>query len=44
MLECGTDPRTYYQNRKALKYLGWIKPVGRVHIKLTGADITGDEP
>jgi len=43
MYECGTDPTTFRNNRKALKDLGWIKPVSRKSIKLTDADIRGEE-
>ena len=43
MYECGTDPRTVWANRKALKDLGWIKARGSKYIKLTNADVTGDE-
>lgn len=42
MLEIGTDSRTQWNNRKALKELGWIKAKGRHHITLTGIDISGD--
>ena len=43
MHECGTDPKTVFNNRDALKRLGWIKPVGANYIVLTGCDLTGDE-
>jgi len=43
MYECGTDPRTVANNRRALKHLGWIKAKGRRYISLTNYDITGDE-
>lgn len=42
MIECGTDPTTYRNNRKALKDLGWIKIHGRKCVELTNVDITGD--
>ena len=40
MYECGTDPRTYYANRKALKDLQWIKTHGKSLILLTDKDLT----
>ena len=42
MLECGTSPACYQQNRRALFALKWIKSNGRYSIKLTNNDITGD--
>ena len=42
MYECGTDDRTIYMNRKALKTLGWIKPRGTKKIELTDEDLTGE--
>ena len=39
MYECGTDDRTYYKNRKALKELGWIKRKGPKRILVTEKDI-----
>lgn len=39
MYECGTDPKTYTSNRKALLTLQWIKSDGTKHIKLTDKDI-----
>ena len=41
MYECGTDPSTYRNNRKALMILGWIKPYNKKRVTLTGKDITG---
>lgn len=41
MIECGTSPQTYYNNRKALIALGWIKTVKKKYI-ITGVDLTGD--
>lgn len=41
MHECGTDPKTYRNNRAALKRLGWIKHKGRVYVQLTDKDISG---
>ena len=43
MFECGTNPRTICVNRKALIELGWIKTVGTSFIRLTNADISGDD-
>lgn len=41
MLEIGTDPRTYYANKRALVDLGWIKSEGRSrHVTLTNNDLT----
>lgn len=40
MQEIGTDPRTYYSNRRALMALGWIKAHGNKYIDITGLDIT----
>lgn len=42
MLECGTSPITYRNNRKALMDLGWIKTYNRKRITLTNTDITGE--
>lgn len=42
MLECGTDPRTYSNNKRALVKLGWIKKKGNKWVVLTGNDLTGD--
>ena len=42
MYECGTDDRTIYMNRKALKHLGWII-AKRNQIYITNNDITGDK-
>ena len=41
MLEIGTSPSTYIQNRKALITLGWIKTRGNKRIMLTNEDLTG---
>lgn len=43
MKECGTDPRTYKSNRKALIALGWLKARNAQYVRLTGADMTGDD-
>ena len=43
MLECGTDPKTHRNNRKALLDLGWVTPKGKSKVCLTGNDLTGDE-
>ena len=42
MHEIGTDPRTWYQNLRSLKALGWIKTHGPHYVRLTGNDLTGD--
>lgn len=39
MLECGTDPQTLRNNRKALMTLEWIKVYNRKRIRITGRDI-----
>lgn len=41
MYECGTDPKTYTSNRKALKALGWIQ-VGenKQRVRMTGKDLS----
>ena len=39
MYECGTDPSTYYNNKKALKILGWIIPYNKSRYVLTGKDL-----
>lgn len=41
MIECGTDPKTYYNNRKALITLELIETRGSTKIHLTGKDING---
>ena len=41
MMECGTDPKTYYNNRKALITLGWIISWKKTKVKLTDKDING---
>jgi len=40
MIECGTCPQTYWNNRSALKTLQWIKKKGTKRIELTGLDLT----
>lgn len=40
MMECGTDPTTYRNNRKALKTLDWIRSYGNRRIRLTNKDMT----
>ena len=40
LYECGTDPKTFRNNRKALKDLGWIKPYNKKRITLTDKDLT----
>ena len=42
MYECGTDPKTYTNNRKALIVLGWLRSRGN-YVELTDNDLTGDE-
>lgn len=42
MHECGTDPATYRNNRKALLDLGWIKTYTGKRLKLTDADLRGE--
>ena len=39
MRECGTDPRTYKTNRRALVKLGWIT-AHRSYVWLTDKDVT----
>lgn len=39
MYECGTDSRTYYQNRKALITLGWLRS-RKNYVELTDVDLT----
>jgi hypothetical protein len=39
MMECGTDRRTYYNNRRAMKELQWIRPRGSKRILVTDKDI-----
>jgi len=39
MYECGTDPSTYRNNRKALKELGWIKVYNGKRLQLTNEDL-----
>jgi hypothetical protein len=43
MYECGTDPITYTKNRTALKHLGWIRARNNKYIRLTNADLTGED-
>jgi hypothetical protein len=43
MMECGTDPQTIRNNRKALKRLNWISTIGKTQFRLTDKDITGDD-
>lgn len=43
MYECGTDPRTYSNNKRSLIRLGWIRSRGPRHVWLTGNDLTGDD-
>ena len=40
MYECGTSMRTYYDNRKSLITLGWIRKYNSKRIRLTNNDIT----
>ena len=43
MVEVGTDERTYYRCKRALKLLRWINVRDRGHtIILTDNDVTGD--
>ena len=39
MRECGTDIRTYYNNKRALKKLGWIKIRTNKDVILTDNDL-----
>ena len=39
MMECGTDPKTYANNRKALIILGWIKTHKKQYVELTDDDL-----
>jgi len=39
MYECGTDPVTYRNNRRALVVLGWIKKYNTGSIELTDKDL-----
>jgi len=39
MYECGTDPVTYYNNRKALIVLQWIKSHSKSKLWITNKDI-----
>lgn len=39
MLECGTDPRTFKLNHRALLTLKWIKPYKKTMFKLTDEDL-----
>ena len=43
MKECGTDPKTYKNNRMALIKLGWIRSHSTSKFRVTDADITGDD-
>jgi len=43
MLKIGTDPMTISKNRRALKKLGWIRPINRRYFELTDMDIEGTE-
>ena len=40
MFECGTDPATYRNNRKALVTLGWVKSYSGKRCCLTNKDLT----
>ena len=40
MYECGTDPSTYTNNKKALLVLGWIVPYNKSRFVLTNNDLT----
>ena len=42
MVECGTSPETYYNNKKALLALGWVKSLRGSAVRLTNKDLTGD--
>ena len=42
MVECGTSPQTYYNNRDALKALGWIKILRGKKIITTNKDLSGN--
>lgn len=41
MYECGTDPRTYLNNKRALIALGWITSDGKHRFRLTNEDLRG---
>jgi len=41
MIECGTDPKTYYNNRKALITLELIEAKWSSKVRLTNKDING---
>ena len=41
MVECGTSPQTYRNNRQAMIALGWIKTKKKKYI-ITDEDINGD--
>ena len=40
MKEIGTDRKTYRNNRRALKELGWIRTKGTQYIILTNKDLS----
>jgi len=44
MIECGTCKATYFNNKRALVKLGWIKayPGSKHKIEITGKDLTED--
>jgi len=40
MLEIGTDPRTYWCNKKALIRLQWVRTENKAKFTLSGKDLT----
>ena len=40
MKDLGTDPRTYWANKRALLKLGWIKSYTKKRFRLTNVDLT----
>jgi len=42
MIECGTSPATYSNNRKALIKLGWLRSESGNSWRITGKDLTED--
>ena len=41
LVECGTRPQAYYNNRQAMIALGWIKTKKKKYI-ITNKDLNGD--
>jgi hypothetical protein len=42
MFECGTDPATIRNNRKALIVLDWIRAVNKKRFRLTNKDLNSE--